>query len=198
MVLFYIGFGFKETPSRNDFKDAQKRLHSAVTSDSYPSGSNVMTQSGYIRLKRVVELYLKKLPLFVMKKIRTSDAISELLQSETPETEVDSFYDRVSFVKYFRGLSERPLDLIVDAFDPNDQTDVSLISSSKNYYKFTEDLDEVLSDALLEQVPENIDVLADIQGDFRAQKILRTIGDAYYMGLDSTRFNLYHELISLE
>ena len=169
-------FTLSAVNGRRERKAAQKLL---LTKSSSDGGDKVKE---FRLLKRRLELYLSTLGVVVFE---STDRIS-VTDEEKKRAE--------SFDEFFSSRVGRPLDLIVDRFDPEKGPP----TDAEEYFVFDKALDNMVAIDLLGACGDNLDYLSEVRGEHRTNRILRRIGANYYLALKTTRRLEFKRLLKLE
>lgn len=182
MVLYKVKFE-KEKVDEKCHKLAQKRLSGSLPKKD-EAESKLLTRNEFLKFKRMLELYLKTLKLRV-------ESGTEPESSETQEDPIS-----VSLNDFCRQRNVRPLDILVDKFDPaNIPADVN--TCVKEYVVLSHKVDEVVADDILGLQPPDIDYLSAVTGTHRTCNIVRKLGESFYLSLDSYRQLAYNTLLDM-
>ena len=130
-------------------------------------------------------------PELVLEVFRDDVQIDNRSAAEPPVTYV---YEDLSI--YCRRKQRQPIDLLVDEMDPkNLPTD--LYAKNTHYMKLSPEVDDIVSDDILQLNPIDMNYLCSITGDFRTGQIVRHLGRSYYLALEARRQRVYRKMLSL-
>ena len=151
-------------------KAAKKRIEHAI-SRNRKNPEMPLTRTEYVRLQKLVELYLKTLDLRVVQ----GDGV------------------RVKLGDFCQTNNSTPLTFLVDNYIPN-KTKAEMKQNAEYLLEPVPDLEDIIFDDFLELQPPDLEALAAISGPFKVAKLLRKIGEPYYLSLESQRRDVIRDL----
>ena len=100
-------------------------------------------------------------------------------------------------MKLCRSLNKRPVELIVDSFDASKlPTEFDQTIGTTVYYILDDEVDELIADDILTHTPRGGDYSVFSSVDNRTNRIMRRLGQEYFIGLKSYKNQVFRELLS--
>ena len=102
-------------------------------------------------------------------------------------------------MRHCRDTKCRPVELIVDSIDCSKlPADFDQASNTQEFYILDDEVDEMIADDLVTNTPRGGDYSVFASVEHRTNKIMRRLGQEYFIGLKSYKNQVFRELLSVK